>query len=88
MTTVDTEAATQRLMTRFYGLRKQHKDWTKLQCLSQAMKELREGALGKPGENTWRTGTTNPPPKLGSPWKGPGLHPYYWAPFVLFGNWR
>lgn len=21
-------------------------------------------------------------------WKGPGMHPYYWAPFVLFGNWK
>ena len=81
------DTATKKLMVRFYDLRAQHKDWTKLQCLAAAEKELREGTLGKPGDSGWRGAESSAKPSADQ-WKGPGLHPYYWAPFVLFGNWK
>jgi len=81
------DVATTKLMAAFYSLRATHHEWTKLQCLDEATRRLRQGALGAPGQGEWRSGATATPPS-GRKWAGPGLHPYYWAPFVLFGNWR
>lgn len=81
------DVATTKLMATFYSLRASHRDWTKLQCLDEATRRLRMGTLGVPGTTDWRSGATSAP-RAQSAWKGPGLHPYYWAPFVLFGNWR
>jgi len=64
------------LMRQFYwtrqdGLRHGH-DMTKVEALRQAQMALLTGATG----NSTSAATT-----------APYAHPYYWAPFILMGNW-
>lgn len=84
------DTSTSVLMGEFYRLHKAHPQWSKLEALRQAQLAMLSGKL---------TGTYKPVgtplPKLSGrdPARWPSnapkySHPFYWAPFVLTGNWK
>jgi CHAT domain-containing protein len=88
------DLSTSVLMAEFYRLRVAHSDWTKVQTLSAVQADAVEGKL----KGTTRVATrrsefvghgkqsVDAPPW---PKDRPAFsHPYYWAPFVLTGNWK
>jgi CHAT domain-containing protein/tetratricopeptide (TPR) repeat protein len=90
------DCSTGEFMREFYRLyqQAQQQGITKATALQRAQRAMMSGAIQVPGECQARKafGGTNPdvcamPPFSPNPAK-PFAHPYYWAPFVLFGNWR
>ena len=84
------DASTAALMQEFYRLHETHPDWTKLHALQSAQIELLNGHLtptsGLPRGSSASDQTTS---SLRWPKSLPRFsHPYYWAPFVLVGNWK
>ena len=92
------DTSTGRLMQTFYRLRAEHPEQTKAQDLQLAQLALLHGTLDGAGPaggcvpsrrpvNLGINGKPDtPPPPAGDPacrWS----HPYYWAPFILMGNW-
>jgi CHAT domain-containing protein len=88
---------TSQLVTEFYRLRLSRPDAPKSAILRQAQLNLLNGAAAPRGEQTKQSssradivGTAGP--KAGAtfipPPSAPFAHPYYWAPFVLFGGTR
>lgn len=82
------------LMSEFYRLRKTNPKLTKSQALQMAQKEMIDGKLQSSAATERRRDTgemeklpTNTPRFVADP-KRPYVHPYYWAPFILIGNWR
>lgn len=85
------DSSTARLMQDFYRLRdKQHLN--KAQALRQAQLALLAGTSGDSGTSSER-GAVRAVKGVGSAHsftpdpKAPFAHPYYWAPFILMGNW-
>ncbi len=90
------DSSTSQLMQQFYRLREATQGTTKAEALRQAQLALLHGELREPSENTKgaraslavnadkdSTGArfvTDP--------QRPFAHPYYWAPFILIGNWK
>jgi CHAT domain-containing protein len=83
------------LMQQFYGQREEQK-LTKVEALRQAQLSLLTGRVK--GDSTGRSRaairlketpliTANAKPFPTDPDK-PYAHPYYWAPFILMGNWK
>jgi CHAT domain-containing protein len=77
------DASTPLLMREFYRLREAAPGTTKAEALRQAQLALLSGRI-KPEHaeeqlrgigGTWGTTTSF-------------SHPFYWAPFILIGNWR
>ena len=82
------------LMSEFYRLRKTNPRLTKSQALQMVQKEMINGKLQPAAAIERRRDTgereelpTNTSPSASDP-KRPYAHPYYWAPFILIGNWR
>jgi len=74
------DESTKELMVRFYSLLKKGKVTSKIEALRQAQLELAglEDLLNKNNPQTDQTTSkSNIYP-----------HPYYWAPFIMMGNWR
>jgi CHAT domain-containing protein/tetratricopeptide (TPR) repeat protein len=88
------DESTSLLMSGFYRLRTENSRLTKSEALQLAQKEMMEGKL-KPQTVTGEQRDTgeimnsvpNAPQYPYDP-KRPYAHPYYWAPFILIGNWR
>lgn len=86
--------STRELMVRFYELYKKG-ELSKAEALRQAELSLMTGG-GKAAEGSTRRGIQIRPssvadktqPKFERDAKAPYAHPFYWSPFVLFGNWR
>jgi CHAT domain-containing protein len=89
------DGSTGRLMREFYRLRASKPGITKADALQQAQLSLLRGPSqkGKPGTRgqlqskaadarASKPATFKPEP--GKPYS----HPYYWAPFILIGNWK
>jgi CHAT domain-containing protein len=78
--------STGRLMADFYRRWKGTKGISKAQALREAQLTLLQSAdsdaSGKADRGTERADASQP--RSGSPYS----HPYYWAPFILMGNWQ
>jgi CHAT domain-containing protein/Tfp pilus assembly protein PilF len=87
------DASTRELMVKFYQLHGTAPNVSKAEALRQAQLALLHGE--------WQTNGIQPRAELaaGEHGKAPGpafqtnplkpyAHPYYWAPFILIGNWR
>ncbi len=87
------DRSTKELMRAFYQLREAKAGTTKADALRQAQMRLMSGELVMTMDLTQReivherdTTTKLPPFKADA--KKPYAHPYYWAPFILIGNWK
>jgi CHAT domain-containing protein len=78
------------LMQTMYGLREQNPGMTKDEALRQAQLRLLTGELkSSPAQHVADRGSTllgseKAKSKASAGWS----HPYYWAPFILIGNWK
>jgi CHAT domain-containing protein len=72
------DASTAQLMRDFYATRSARSPLTRAQALRQAQLLMLRGT---PAPSTPALG--NAEPRTGVNWR----HPFYWAPFVLSGNW-
>ncbi len=93
------DESTQLLMREFYRLREASPQLTKAEALRQAQLQLLRGTANQTDEsdevnkqrNNAAGGTSTPKgtlPDYKTDPKSPYSHPYYWAPFILIGNWR
>jgi CHAT domain-containing protein len=88
------DRSTKNLMQEFYKLREAKASTTKAEAMRQAQIKLLRGELQVTGETLAAreiiheaSKTTNQPLFKVDP-KAPYSHPYYWAPFILIGNWK
>jgi CHAT domain-containing protein len=94
------DTSTKVLMQDFYRLREAKSDTTKVEALRQAQLRLLRGEATTEGAKATsatadrkilheeeKAGAANKLPFKINP-KAPYAHPYYWAPFILIGNWR
>ncbi len=83
------DESTRDMMVRFYQLYDKT-DLTKAEAMRRAQMEMLHSKVSPTATCNTRAeiaGATNPAQYKCDP-KAPYAHPYYWAPFVLFGNWR
>jgi CHAT domain-containing protein len=87
------DATTGVFMQRFYGLREQG-HLTKAEALRQVQLEFLSGGVNRANVIELQRGfrlAPAPANEVGS-WKttpdAPFSHPYFWAPFILMGNWQ
>lgn len=76
------------LMAEFYRRWIETPGLTKAEALRQAQLALLQGSAGRTARTSPSAGgasTAAPPGQRGA---APYANPYYWAPFVLIGNWR
>jgi CHAT domain-containing protein len=76
------DASTAVLMKNFYRMRQEHPDLPKIEALRRAQIELLRGTAGSA---TQERGLIHQDADNGG--RGDWSHPFYWAPFVLIGNW-
>jgi CHAT domain-containing protein len=93
------DASTADLMQTFYRLRETQPGLPKVEALRQAQLTLLQGtsrpgaaANAAPRGLMWGQDTSRSPqvplPHFEPNPQAPYAHPYYWAPFILIGNWR
>ncbi|MBL8204435.1 MAG: CHAT domain-containing protein [Blastocatellia bacterium] len=88
------DRSTKHLMQEFYRLREAKADVTKVEALRQAQIKLLRGELQLTGEAlaareiVHETAKAPTQPSFKPDPKAPYAHPYYWAPFILIGNWK
>jgi CHAT domain-containing protein/tetratricopeptide (TPR) repeat protein len=79
------DEATARLMETMYRLREANPELGKSEALRRAQRQMLGGTL-RPSDATGETGRGVAPAKrvAAHDW----THPFYWAPFILIGNWK
>ena len=80
------DASTSRLMSDFYARWLKDPDAGKAEALRQAQLSLLHSEAGATDEHSQR-GFEAAPQNPAAPGQSKYSHPYYWAPFVLIGNW-
>jgi CHAT domain-containing protein/tetratricopeptide (TPR) repeat protein len=73
------DTSTSQLMQQFYRFRDEHPGMSKAEALRQAQVGLLRPEVSNRSDNQ-STLKANP--------NAPFAHPYYWAPFILIGNWK
>ncbi len=91
------DESTRALMQRFYQLRQTSPELTKVESLRRAQLALLHGEVkGPPNANDRNrdvrldkvgAGSKGQPAFQPDP-RAPYAHPFYWAPFILIGNWK
>ncbi|MBS1810752.1 MAG: tetratricopeptide repeat protein [Acidobacteria bacterium] len=88
------DRSTKNLMQEFYKLREAKTNTTKAEAMRQAQIKLLRGELQVTGEALAARSVVHEDAKAGNqpvfkidP-QAPYAHPYYWAPFILIGNWK
>jgi CHAT domain-containing protein len=79
------DESTAELMAEFYRLKEQ--GLTKAEALRRAQLSLLRGTSGAQNTGSVR-GVLVPKGATVSPQKAGYSHPFYWAPFILIGNWK
>jgi CHAT domain-containing protein/tetratricopeptide (TPR) repeat protein len=87
------DESTRDLMVEFYRLYSASAGATKAEALQQAQLTLLRGTAQVSGDRGIRrteivSPNTNGQPSFRPNPQAPYSHPYYWAPFILIGNWR
>ncbi len=91
------DRSTKSLMQEFYRLREARDGLTKAEALRQAQLKLLRGEIGVAGGQPGSRQITHEDARPAEAAKRklfnadpqkPYAHPYYWAPFILIGNWR
>jgi len=87
------DAATPELMEEFYRQKTPTRGLTKAEALRQAQLAMLGGKLHRPdassrGDSTLAGEIDREFPVFTKDKAKPYAHPYYWAPFILIGNWR
>ena len=80
------DRSTKFLMQEFYRLRESQPGTSKVEALRQAQLELLRGTASDTQASAQR-GIGGEVVKSATPGV-PYAHPYFWAPFILIGNWR
>jgi CHAT domain-containing protein len=91
------DRSTMRLMQRFYRLRTDKPAQSKADDLREAQLSLLYGSVAEPAavlakrslgsnDESMRR-EVHASPFVTNP-RAPYAHPFYWAPFILIGNWR
>ena len=92
------DASTKVLMQDFYRLREAKAETTKAEALRQAQLRLLRGEASTEAAKAAtpdrqivheeEKAGTGIKPLFKADARAPYAHPYYWAPFILIGNWR
>jgi len=91
------DTSTKELMQAFYRLREAKEGVTKAEALRQSQLKLLRGEIGGRAETLASNrelihedekSTAAKQPRFKPDPNKPYAHPYYWAPFILIGNWR
>ena len=80
------DESTKQLMQNFYRLRDAQVSVGKAEALRQAQLALLRGEAGAGEGGVQRRGIRSSVQGAGA--KGSYSHPFFWAPFILIGNWR
>ena len=78
------DEATARLMETMYRIRQSKPELGKSEALRQAQEQMSSGALTPTTGDAKPRGTLVNRGEIAKGW----THPYYWAPFLLIGNWK
>jgi CHAT domain-containing protein/tetratricopeptide (TPR) repeat protein len=78
------DAATAELMESMYRFRQANPELGKGEALRQAQEQMANGVLNPQTADTMRGVKRSGGDDIATGW----THPYYWAPFILIGNWK